>query len=39
MSDMRVPHRALVTTSAMLAMLIQTLDSTITNVALLYQLH
>ena len=32
----RVPHRALITASAMLAMLMQTLDSTIANVALPY---
>jgi len=32
----RVPHRGLITASAMLAMLMQTLDSTIANVALPY---
>ena len=37
MSDTtRVPHRGLITASAMLAMLMQTLDSTIANVALPY---
>ena len=37
MSDAnRVPHRGLITASAMLAMLMQTLDSTIANVALPY---
>ena len=37
MSDTtRVPHRRLITASAMLAMLMQTLDSTIANVALPY---
>jgi DHA2 family multidrug resistance protein len=37
MSDLtQVPHRGLITASAMLAMLMQTLDSTIANVALPY---
>jgi DHA2 family multidrug resistance protein len=37
MSDLtRVPHRGLITASAMLAMFMQTLDSTIANVALPY---
>jgi len=37
MSDLtKVPHRGLITASAMLAMLMQTLDSTIANVALPY---
>jgi DHA2 family multidrug resistance protein len=35
-SPQRVPHRGLITASAMLAMLMQTLDSTIANVALPY---
>ena len=35
-AEQTVPHRALITASAMLAMLMQTLDSTIANVALPY---
>ena len=35
-AEQHVPHRALITASAMLAMLMQTLDSTIANVALPY---